>query len=83
LILPPVFNFPIGAKRSPDVAWIPNAKWQSLTPQQREQFLPFAPDFAVELRYPSDSLAVLRAKMAEYIDNGTQLGWLINPSKDR
>ncbi|HEX8097551.1 MAG TPA: Uma2 family endonuclease, partial [Pyrinomonadaceae bacterium] len=37
------------------------------------------PDFVVELRSPSDSLGRLKEKMAEYIENGAQLGWLIDP----
>jgi Uma2 family endonuclease len=43
--------------------------------QSREQS--FRP-FVLELRSPSDSLKTLQAKMQEYIENGTQLGWLIN-----
>ncbi len=30
---------------------------------------------------PSDSLEKTRAKMGEYIENGAQLGWLINRKK--
>lgn len=33
----------------------------------------------MELRSASDSLAKLQEKMQEYIENGTQLGWLISP----
>ena len=32
----------------------------------------------IELRSESDRLQVLQDKMQEYIDNGTQLGWLID-----
>jgi Uma2 family endonuclease len=53
--------------RSPDVAWIPLAKWESLTPEQQEKFLPICPDFVIELRSPSDSLKPLQDKMQEYI----------------
>ena len=28
----------------------------------------------------TDSLPALRAKMAEYVENGTVLGWLIDPA---
>ncbi|MEB3162203.1 MAG: Uma2 family endonuclease, partial [Prochlorothrix sp.] len=38
-----------------------------------------APDFALELRSPSDSLQNLREKMQEYLDSGVRLAWLINP----
>lgn len=72
------FKLPNGAERSPDAAWIPLAKWESLTPEQQEKFPPICPDFVIELRSPSDSLKPLQEKMEEYMGNGTRLGWLIN-----
>lgn len=72
------FKLPNGADRSPDAAWIPLTKWESLTPKQQEKFPPICPDFVIELRSPSDSLKLLQEKMPEYIENGTRLGWLIN-----
>ncbi len=73
------FKLPNGADRSPDAAWIPKEKWENLTPEQRQKFLPFCPDFLIELRSPSDNLNALQKKMEEYIKNGTKLAWLINP----
>ncbi|MDJ1181644.1 Uma2 family endonuclease [Roseofilum casamattae] len=73
------FTLPNGADYSPDAAWIPLARWEALSAEQKIKFLPLCPDFAIELRFPSDSLKLLQAKMQEYIDNGTRLGWLINP----
>lgn len=72
------FKLPNGADRSPDAAWIPLAKWNALTSQQQQRFLPLCPDFVVELLSPSDKLEKTQEKMQEYIDNGTMLGWLIN-----
>lgn len=72
------FKLPNGAERSPDVAWIPLGKWNSLTQKQRQGFVPLCPDFVIELRSKNDSLKSLQDKMQEYIDNGTRLGWLIN-----
>jgi Uma2 family endonuclease len=72
------FKLPNGADRSPDAAWIPLEKWQALTPQQKERFLPLSPDFVIELMSPSDDLETARKKMREYLDNGTRLAWLIN-----
>jgi len=37
----------------------------------------------VELRSETDSLKDLRAKMQEYLENGAQLGWLIDPQNKR
>jgi Uma2 family endonuclease len=73
------FTLPNGAKRSPDLAWVRRSRWEALTQQQREQFPPLCPDFVLELRSPSDALATVQAKMQEYLDNGAQLGWLIDP----
>ncbi|MGB0562914.1 MAG: Uma2 family endonuclease [Spirulinaceae cyanobacterium] len=77
------FELPNGANRSPDAAWVRQDRWNALTPEQREGFIPLCPDFAVELRSKTDTLKGLRAKMAEYIKNGTQLGWLIDPKNKR
>ena len=54
----------------------------ALSPEEQEEFLPLSPDFVVELRSRSDRLPDLQEKLREYIDNGTRLGWLIDP-KDR
>ncbi|HEX8287838.1 MAG TPA: Uma2 family endonuclease [Pyrinomonadaceae bacterium] len=37
------------------------------------------PDFVIELRSESDNLIDLQNKMAEYVENGARLGWLIDP----
>ena len=73
------YKLPNKANRSPDVSWIKQERWDSLTSEQREKFIPLAPDFALELVSPSDSLVNVRAKMGEYLDNGVNLSWLINP----
>ncbi len=73
------FKLPKGGDRSPDAAWITLEKWQNLTPQQQEKFLPLSPDFVIELLSPSDQLITIQDKMQEYLINGTLLGWLINP----
>ncbi len=73
------FRLPNGAVRSPDASWVASARLATLTDEQREAFIPLCPDFVVELRSPSDSLSALRDKMAEYIENGARLGWLIDP----
>ena len=72
------FKLPNGAERSPDASWILLEKWQNLTLQQRQKFLPLCPDFVIELRSLSDNLKSLQEKMKEYLDNGIRLGWLIN-----
>lgn len=51
---------------------------EKLTPAQKRKFIPLCPDFVVELMSPTDSLAATKAKMAEYMENGARLGWLIH-----
>ena len=75
------FVLPNGAIRSPDAAWVLRERLMALTERQRSRFLPLCPDFVVKLRSPSDSLQVLQDKMREYVDNGTRLGWLIDPQR--
>lgn len=72
------FRLPNGAIRSPDVAWIRQVRLTELNPDPN-QFLPLCPDFVIELRSANDSLSNLQLKMQEYLENGLQLGWLINP----
>jgi Uma2 family endonuclease len=77
------FTLPNGAERSPDASWVKIERWNALTPEQQEKFAPISPDFVVELRSRTDSLKELQEKMQEYIENGTQLGWLIDRKNKR
>lgn len=72
------FTLPNGAMRSPDAAWILAERWYGLTPEQQASFAPIVPDFVVELRSSSDTLASLQEKMEEYGVNGVRLGLLID-----
>jgi Uma2 family endonuclease len=73
------FLLPNGAIRSPDVSWVKKSRLLTLTPEQKQKFLPLCPDFVIELRSASDSLKTLQNKMQEYMVNGASLGWLIDP----
>ncbi|KKD39267.1 MAG: Uma2 family endonuclease [Limnoraphis robusta] len=77
------FKLPNGANRSPDASWVSRERWDSLTAEQREKFLPLCPDFVVELRSASDRLKTLQDKMQEYRENGAKLGWLIDPKNKK
>ena len=78
-----IFILPNGARRSPDVSWIKSERWNRLTLKEKQGFPPIAPDFVIELVSPSDlknqRYEDLQEKMQEYLDNGVQLGWLIEP----
>jgi Uma2 family endonuclease len=72
------FLLPNGAMRAPDAAWVLRSRLASLTPEQKQKFLPLCPDFVVEIRSRSDRLSTVQAKMHEYLGNGARLGWLID-----
>lgn len=78
-----IFRLSNGAKRLPDFSWVRNEKWDALSDNEKEKIVPFAPDFLIELRSPTDSLTDLQAKMQEYVENGASLGWLIDPQTKR
>ena len=73
------FKLPNGATRSPDSAWLSNEKYNQLSNEDKEKFLPLCPEFIIEIRSKSDSLQKLLTKMQEWKDNGCVLGWLIDP----
>ena len=73
------FRLPDGSCLSPDAAWVRAARWEALTSEQRERYLPFSPDVAFEVRSTSDPIDDLRLKMRTYVANGTVLGVLIDP----
>lgn len=75
------FRLPNGAERDPDSSLVSSQRWDALTPEEQNRFAPLSPDFVVELMSPSDSLEKTQAKMEEYMENGAQLGWLINRKK--
>ncbi|MDJ0618295.1 MAG: Uma2 family endonuclease [Calothrix sp. MO_192.B10] len=75
------FTLPSGAERSPDVSWVEKYRWQALTKEQKEKFIPLCPDFVIEILSPNDSLKRTQNTMQEYMENGCRLGWLINRKK--
>lgn len=76
------FIFPNGATRSPDAAWVSDELWNTLSDAEQDKFPKISPEFVIELMSPSDKLKDAKMKMLEYIDNGVQLAWLINPSEE-
>jgi len=77
------FTLPDGAVLSPDVSWVRREKWDALTEDEQERFSHLCPDFVIELRSRWNTLKAQLQKMQEYLDNGTQLGWFIDPRQRR
>ncbi len=74
------FFFPNGARRSPDASWFDEKRWREVLAHAKGSRFPrFAPEFVIELRSPDDRLPVLNSKMREYMANGVQLAWQIDP----
>ena len=77
------YKLPNGAIRGPDAAWIRRDRLATFTDEELEKFGHLCPDFVAEIMSPSDTLAEVQEKMEEYVANGAQLGWLIDPFEAR
>jgi len=75
------FTLPDNSMRSPDVSWIKKERWDNIPLELQERFAPICPDFVIELRSKSDSLNEL--KLEQWIKNGCQLAWLIDPIEEK
>lgn len=73
------FTLPDSSVLSPDASWVRREKWDALSEGEQEGFAPLCPDFVIELRSRWQTLKAQQQKMQEYLNNGTQLGWLIDP----
>ena len=78
-----LFTLPDGSKRSPDASWIRRERVEKLSQEEQAGFAAIVPDFVIELRSPSDRWPVLEEKMLDYMRNGVQLAWLIDPTSKR
>ncbi len=76
------FTLPDQSVKSPDASWVSLEKWSRLTTEQQEKFAPVCPEFVVELKSKNDRLDDLQAKMESWLQNGTQMGWLIVPDEE-
>ena len=73
------FVLPNGARRSPDAAWTLKSRIAQLDPASREKYWHLSSDFVIELQSSTDRRRILQDKMREWLANGAQLGWLIDP----
>jgi Uma2 family endonuclease len=75
------YVLPNGARRSPDASWIPKDRLETMDRARYKKFWQMCPPFLIELRSQWDRLPKLREKMREWVDNGAELGWLIDPER--
>ena len=74
-------TLPDSSVRAADACWISWTRLNALTAAERKRFAPVTPEFVIEVRSESDSLADLRQKMGEWLANGVELAWLVDPSR--
>jgi Uma2 family endonuclease len=65
-----------GNIRAADVAFISKERSAQI---QSNDWLPFAPDLAVEIISESERAGAIRDKALQYMENGTRLLWLVYP----
>ncbi len=63
---------------APDVSWISPPSLADATAPERG-FWRLCPTFVIEVRSPSDTLAAQQRRMAEWLQFGVELGWLVDP----
>jgi Uma2 family endonuclease len=73
------FHLPDGSLLSPDASWMARERWEALSPDEQEGFVPLCPDAVFEVRSSSQTVQELREKMGVYLRNGARVGVLIDP----
>jgi len=76
------FDLPDGSTCKADGAWVSIQKHNQLTEEERKHIPMLVPDFVMEVRSQTDSLAKLRRKMQDvWMANGVEVAWLIDPMR--
>ncbi len=70
-----------GSMLSPDASYLTAETLGRLTKEDRRGFPHACPDFVIELFSETDRLRDTKQKMQRWIENGAQLGWLVDPYK--
>lgn len=73
------FTLPDRSVLSPDASWLSRVEWNKLSTEEKERFAPVCPEFVIEVRSKSDSIETLKTKMKNWLANGAQVAWLIDP----
>lgn len=77
------FRLADGSTLSPDASYLSEERLKKLPKGALRSFPRVCPEFVIELLSESDALEDLQAKMVDWITNGAQLGWLIDPYKQQ
>lgn len=63
--------------RAPDYAFITKPRLSQIG--NHDKFVPIPPDFAVEVISPNDRWQAVEEKVAEYLEAGVRLVWIVSP----
>lgn len=74
------FKMKSGNKRSPDISFFAKERLRGMR-QLPAGFLEGAPDLAVEILPPGNTVEEMHQKLVEYFDNGSRLVWVVNPNE--
>lgn len=78
-----LFTLPDGSKLGPDAAYITAEQFAGMPREALRGFVPLCPNFVIELLSASGALEQAVDKMRDWIANGVELGWLIDPYERR
>lgn len=63
-------------KRAPDVSFLRAERAKQIDPNED---IPGAPDLAVEVLWPNDTVSAMRRKIRQYFAAGAQIVWVVYP----
>jgi Uma2 family endonuclease len=73
------FFLPDNSMLSPDAAYVAPERLRGITREDGKHFLRVCPNFVIELLSASDRLKKTQRKIADWIANGAELAWLVDP----
>ena len=76
-------HLPDGVLRAPDVSWISPERMEQRPADYDGVLIPVCPDFIVEIRSRSDSVARQQEKMEQWMAYGARLSWLIDAYNEK
>ena len=74
------FKMKNGNKRSPDIAFFTKERLQGMKTLP-SGYLEGAPDLAVEVLSPGNTIEEIEEKLSEYFENGSRLVWVVSPTQ--
>ncbi|MDY6939848.1 MAG: Uma2 family endonuclease [Cyanobacteriota bacterium] len=74
------FKMKNGNRRAPDISFVGKERLQGLE-ELPDGFLEGAPDLAIEILSPGNTVEEIHAKLVEYFENGSRLVWIVHPQE--